>query len=68
MTGEITLTGKVLAVGGLLEKTIAALKHRKEKIIIPLENQNDILEFSKNIKDKIEFIFVKKAIEVIKFI
>ncbi|MBN2544892.1 MAG: endopeptidase La [Spirochaetes bacterium] len=65
MTGEITLTGKVLAVGGLLEKTIAALKHRKEKIIIPFENQNDILEFPKNIKDRIEFIYVKKALEVI---
>lgn len=68
MTGEITLTGKILPIGGLKEKALAAARHKKEKIIIPFENMKDIEELPKIIKEKLEFIPVKRAPEVFKLV
>ena len=68
MTGEITLTGKILPIGGLKEKALAAARHKKEKIIIPYENKKDIDELPKTIKEKLEFIPVKRAPEVFKLV
>ena len=49
MTGEITLQGRVLAVGGLKEKLLAAKQHEMKKVIVPQENYDDIQEITKEI-------------------
>jgi ATP-dependent Lon protease len=56
MTGEITLRGKVLGIGGLKEKTLAAHRAGIKKIIIPLENKKDIEELPLKVKRDIELI------------
>ena len=58
MTGEITLTGKVLPIGGLKEKVIGAYRARITKIFIPRENEKNLKEVTDDIKEKIEFILV----------
>jgi ATP-dependent Lon protease len=68
MTGEITLTGKVLPIGGLKEKALAAVRHKKKKIIIPRENEKDIEELPKTIRNKVEFVLVERAREVFKLV
>ena len=60
MTGEITLTGRVLPIGGLKEKVIGAYRAMINKIFIPRENEKDLITIPENIKDKIEFILVDK--------
>ena len=59
MTGEITLRGRVLAIGGIKEKIIGAHRAGIKKIFIPKENEKDLEEIPKNVKDKIKFVFVK---------
>lgn len=66
MTGEITLTGRVLAIGGLKEKSMAAYKCGAKKVIIPAENAADIAMFDSEVTDAIEFIPVKHISEVFK--
>ncbi len=66
MTGEITLTGRVLAIGGLKEKSMAAYKSGAKKVIIPFENTSDITTFDSEVKEAIEFIPVKHISEVFK--
>ena len=56
MTGEITLTGRVLAIGGLKEKTLAAYRAGVDTVIIPKENEKDIKKIPKSIRGKINFI------------
>lgn len=68
MTGEITLTGRILPIGGLKEKTLAALRARMEKIIIPEENMREFEEIPVYVKRKIRFIPVRKMDDVIKII
>ncbi|OHD14507.1 MAG: endopeptidase La [Spirochaetes bacterium GWC1_27_15] len=68
MTGEITLTGKVLPIGGLKEKTLAAARHKKEIVIVPYENEKDLEELPRIVKQKIEFKLVKKADEVFRIV
>jgi ATP-dependent Lon protease len=68
MTGEITLTGRVLPIGGLKEKTLAAVKHKKKIVIIPYENEKDTDELPKLVKDKLEFKTVKRADDVFKIV
>ncbi|MGB0453603.1 MAG: endopeptidase La, partial [Bacteriovoracaceae bacterium] len=65
MTGEITLTGKVLPVGGVKEKALAAMRMNISKVIIPHQNQKDLVEISDEYRKKIEFIPVKNVLEVI---
>ena len=65
MTGEITLKGKVLPVGGIKEKCLAAMRHGIETIIIPWKNQKDLLEIPKHYRDKVHFIPVKNIHEVL---
>jgi len=64
MTGEITLTGKVLPIGGLKEKSLAAARHKKGIVIIPNENQKDLVEIPKIIKKRINFMAVEKILQV----
>ena len=64
MTGEITLRGEVLPIGGLKEKLLAAHRGGIGKVLIPLENEKDLAEIPKNIKDKLEIVPVKWIDEV----
>jgi ATP-dependent Lon protease len=65
MTGEITLTGKVLPVGGIKEKALAAMRAGIETVIIPWKNQKDVLEIPAAYRKKINFIPVKNIQEVL---
>ncbi|MFH1138590.1 MAG: endopeptidase La [Pseudomonadota bacterium] len=56
MTGEITLRGKVLPIGGLREKSLAALRAGIHKVVIPEQNKKDLMEIPANIKRKIKFL------------
>jgi len=68
MTGEVTLTGKVLPIGGLKEKLIAAHKAKMKRVLIPLKNfQRDLKEIPDEVKDNIEIIPVSKIDEVIEY-
>ncbi len=66
MTGEITLLGKVLPIGGLKEKILGARAAGIKRIIIPRENEQDLSEIEEEIKEGIEFIFADKMEDVIK--
>ena len=68
MTGEITLRGNVLAIGGLKEKSTGACRNNIKKIIIPYDNKADIDEIPEEIKNNIEYITVKNYEEVFKII
>jgi len=65
MTGEITLTGRVLPIGGLKEKTLAALRARIEQIILPDENMRELVEIPGYVKRKIKFLPAKNMDDVI---
>lgn len=65
MTGEITLRGRVLPIGGLKEKALGALRAGIHKVIIPDKNKKDLAEIPKNVKRKIQFIPVKNMNEVL---
>lgn len=65
MTGEITLTGKVLPVGGIKEKALAAMRAGIETIIIPWKNQKDLLDIPEHHRKKLNFIPVKNIQEVL---
>lgn len=65
MTGEISLKGKVLAIGGLKEKSMAAYKAGCDTVIIPQDNKKDLDEISDEVKQVIDFISVKNFDEVL---
>ena len=65
MTGEITLRGEVLPIGGLKEKLLAAHRGGIETVLIPSDNEKDLAEIPKNIKDKLNIVPVKWIDEVI---
>ncbi|MDY6844185.1 MAG: endopeptidase La, partial [Thermodesulfobacteriota bacterium] len=65
MTGEITLRGNVLPIGGFKEKVLAALRAKIHTVIIPEENKKDIEEIPKHIRKKINLVFVKHVDEII---
>jgi len=65
MTGEVTLTGHVLPIGGLKEKSLAAMRIGIKKIIIPEKNQKDLEDLPKYAKKELEFIPVKRLGEVL---
>ncbi|MEC9281712.1 MAG: endopeptidase La [Bdellovibrionota bacterium] len=65
MTGEVTLTGRVLPIGGLKEKALAALRHGVKDVIIPFANQKDLVDIPEMFKEKLNFIPVKHLDEVL---
>ncbi len=66
MTGEITLTGNVLPIGGLREKIVAANRYGLETIILPRSNEKDLYQVPDHIKSAMKFIFVDEMDEVVK--
>ena len=68
MTGEITLRGRVLPIGGVKEKCLAALRAKITNIILPDRNRKDIEDIPKDIRKRINFIFVKHMDDVLKVI
>ncbi|MEG2001851.1 MAG: endopeptidase La [Clostridia bacterium] len=66
MTGEITLRGKVLAIGGLKEKALAAHRIGINRIIIPKANEKDLIDIPQEIKAKMQFYTVESADEVVR--
>lgn len=65
MTGEISLKGHVLAIGGVKEKVIAAYNQNIKRVILPSANKKDLDEIPKQISEKIDFVFVDHIEEVI---
>ncbi|WP_445193245.1 endopeptidase La [Sphingomonas sp. Tas61C01] len=66
MTGEVTLRGRVLPIGGLKEKLLAALRGGIETVLIPQENEKDLAEIPQNIKDGLTIIPVNHVDEVLR--
>lgn len=65
MTGELTLTGRVLAVGGIKEKMLAAHRAGYTRIIMPEENKKNLEDIPQNIRNKMEFVFVSRMDKVV---
>ena len=65
MTGEITLHGKVLPIGGLREKTMAAYKAGIKTVVIPAGNKSDMEEIDSVVKDNIKFVYAEKISDVL---
>ena len=65
MTGEITLTGRVLAIGGLKEKVLAAHRAGVRKIIAPERNQDDLEDIPDHVRKDLEFTFIHEAAEAV---
>ena len=65
MTGEITLKGKVLPIGGLKEKLLAAIQNGIKKVLIPHDNKKDLIEIDKEILNKIKIKTIKYVDEML---
>lgn len=65
MTGEITLTGEVLPIGGVKEKVLAASQFGIKQILLPEKNKRDMEEIPKSVRDKMHFIYVKNVDDVL---
>ena len=66
MTGEVTITGQVLPIGGLKEKLLAAHRAGIKKVLIPKENEKDLIDVPKKVKEDIKILPVETADEVLK--
>jgi ATP-dependent Lon protease len=68
MTGEITLTGKVLPIGGLKEKALAAMRHGIKTIVIPEKNKKDLEDIPEEFRNRLTFVPVKTIDEVLEVV
>jgi len=66
MTGELSIVGKVLPIGGIKEKLIAAVRADIKRVILPMENKKDLKDIPENVKNKLKFYFVKNMNDVIR--
>ncbi|HFE62962.1 MAG TPA: endopeptidase La, partial [Caldithrix sp.] len=67
MTGEITLRGRILPVGGIKEKVLAAKRSGISAVVLPKRNEKDLIEVPENIRKKMKFVFVEKLSEAFAF-
>jgi ATP-dependent Lon protease len=65
MTGEVTLTGLVLPIGGVKEKVLAARRAGMKRVILPKDNEKDLRDVPENVRNEMEFIFVERAGEAL---
>ena len=65
MTGEITLRGRVLPIGGVKDKAMAAHRHGIRRLILPVENRQDVIKIPENVRTDMEFIFASSMDDVI---
>jgi ATP-dependent Lon protease len=66
MTGEVTITGQVLPIGGLKEKLLAAHRAGIKQVIIPKDNEKDLLDIPKKVREDIKIFTVETVDEVLK--
>ena len=66
MTGEITLRGKVLPVGGIREKVLAAHRAGIRKVLLPKDNEPDIQDIPEAVRDELEFVLIKHVKDALK--
>jgi ATP-dependent Lon protease len=66
MTGEMSLTGRVLAIGGLKEKVLAARRAGVKKVVAPAKNRKDLDDIPDNVRRELEFCFVDDVHDVLK--
>ena len=66
MTGEITLRGKVMPIGGVKEKTLAAQRAGIHTVILPARNMRDLEDIPKTVRKKVTFVFAEQIDEVLK--
>ena len=66
MTGEVTLRGRVLPIGGLREKTMAAYVEGIKTVVVPEANRSDLDKVDEKVKEKINFVFAKTGDDVLK--
>ena len=65
MTGEVTLTGLVLPIGGLKEKVLAARRAGIKRVIVPRGNQKDLRDLPEDVRKEMEFIFAERVRDVL---
>ena len=65
MTGEMTLRGKVLPIGGLKEKVLAAVQAQIETVIVPERNRKDLEDIPRHLRQKVKFVFVDRIDQVL---
>jgi ATP-dependent Lon protease len=68
MTGELTLTGRILPIGGLKEKLLAAIRNGMERVLLPADNREDWAELDREIRSAIHVEFVETADEAFKLL
>jgi ATP-dependent Lon protease len=68
LTGEITLRGKVMPVGGIKEKVLAASRAGIRRIVMPADNRRHLQDVPPEVRKKIQFVFVRKADDVLKLV
>ena len=65
MTGEITLTGRILAIGGVKEKVLAAYRNKMTTVLMPEGNRKDIDELPREVRAALRFVFSDSALEAL---
>ena len=66
MTGEVTLRGQALPIGGLREKSLAALRSGIKKIVVPKDNKKDVDELPKEVKDTLQIVYMSSVEDAVK--